>query len=76
MVKFDKLNIAEHNPDRWLSLTKVELTQKGCRTYQNFNFNQTSHPPRHLNRHRSGNCWDVRQCFVRQLFGFCSTIEE
>jgi hypothetical protein len=23
-----------------------------------------------------GDCWDVRQCFVRQLFGFCSTIEE
>ncbi len=24
----------------------------------------------------SDDCWDVRQCFVRQLFGFCSTIEE
>ncbi len=25
-----------------------------------------------INRSR----WDVQQCFVRQLFGFCSTIEE
>ncbi len=23
-----------------------------------------------------GDCWDVRQCFVRQLFGFKSTIQE
>ncbi len=23
-----------------------------------------------------GDCWDVRQCFVRQLFGFSLTIQE
>jgi hypothetical protein len=26
--------------------------------------------------HNEGDCWDVRQCFVRQLFGFSSTIQE
>ncbi len=25
---------------------------------------------------RSGDCWDVRQCFVQQLFGFSLTMQE
>ena len=67
----DSKNYKKSNTDRDQSMNK-----RGLKIIASTNPSNPQSHPNHNPRVSEGDCWDVRQCFIRQLFGFCSTNEE